>query len=104
VRGQSRHCRVSAAGTDPNGCSPPEGIGRWEFCTVKRDEDGLEKGFARNREECGADATTSPIKDFGEGINVVTTPEKVKLVNQEVGASARTSGRDCALVSQAQAI
>jgi len=33
VRDQSQHCGVSAAGTDPNGCSPPEGISRWQFCT-----------------------------------------------------------------------
>ena len=75
ARGQSRHCGVSAAGTDPWAAAPQRAYGKQpkQFCTEKSDGDGLGSGFAWNREKCGADVTTSPMKDFSEGINLATT-------------------------------
>jgi hypothetical protein len=55
------------------GCGAAEGKQQGELCTEKRDVDGRWGGFARNREKCGADVTTSPIKDFGEGIKISTS-------------------------------
>ena len=80
MKDQSRHCGVSAVGTDPNGCSPPEGISQGKFCTEKSFADDPRKDLAWNQKICGKKVTTSPIKDFGEGINqAAIVGEKVSL-------------------------
>src|SRR5262249_38889126 len=55
-RSQSRRCGVSAVGTDPDGCSPPEGISRCKFCTEKVPWGCLSDRFCSESSECGAGA------------------------------------------------